>query len=77
MIFLLITGSGSLAAMAVFEDNFKPDMEVFLPPAQTLAIMSLSCCIFSYRNRRETICGGVHFYLQPYLCVLPTILHLF
>lgn len=25
------TGSGSLAAMAVFEDRYKPDMEVILP----------------------------------------------
>jgi len=26
--FVMITGSGSLAAMAVFEDGFKPNMEV-------------------------------------------------
>lgn len=26
--FFFLTGSGSLAAMAVFEDKFRPDMEV-------------------------------------------------
>lgn len=30
-IFFSPTGSGSLAAMAVFEDRYKPDMEVILP----------------------------------------------
>lgn len=31
VLFFPPTGSGSLAAMAVFEDRYKPDMEVILP----------------------------------------------
>lgn len=36
---LFLTGSGSLAAMAVFEDKFRPDMEVCKP----LQFPSFSC----------------------------------
>lgn len=39
---LFLSGSGSLAAMAVFEDKFRPDMEV----CKSLQFYSLVTCFF-------------------------------
>lgn len=43
-----LTGSGSLAAMAVFEDKFRPDMEVCKPCSFLLSdIFPVVCQTFT------------------------------
>lgn len=63
-LFFSTKGSGSLAAMAVFEDRYKPDMEVSTPltchslqTKQTTMFLTLILCRFCRRRRPSSWCG--------------------
>lgn len=55
---LFLTGSGSLAAMAVFEDKFRPDMEV----CKSLQFYSFkffsSCMLDIYKSMLDSSAAG-------------------
>ena len=51
----LISGSGSLAAMSVFEDRYKPEMEVCLIVALECNGPITICCIIKLDSNKGNL----------------------
>ncbi len=70
MICMCGVGSGSLAAMAVFEDRFKPDMEVCIdvPISLSLFLIPLFVCI----DHENSLMRPSSLYTMPLLPVSST-----